>query len=90
MNSKLRKTIFGTTIAHMFTCLRQYANLHREAYESPIGQDYVIGDYWKQMASGLLGLLNGEHGTLDCGEWDRAIRSLARENGFTELEIDSL
>jgi hypothetical protein len=90
MNSNTRETMFGHTIARLFDGLRHYADLHRAAYESPIGEDYVLGEYWKQMASGLLGLLNGETGTLDCGTWDRNIRRLAKENGFTAEEIDNL
>jgi hypothetical protein len=85
-----RETLFGRQIVRMFDALRLYADCHRECYESPIGEDYVIGEHWKQMASGLLGLLNGETGTLDCGTWDRNIRRLAKENGFTAEEIDSL
>lgn len=85
-----RETMFGMQIVRIFDSLRHYANCHREAYESPIGEDYVMGEYWLNMASGLLGLLNGETGTLDCGEWDRAIRRLVLENGFTAEQADNL
>jgi hypothetical protein len=85
-----RETMFGNSILIMLESLKTYAQCHREAYESPIGEDYVMGEYWKQMASGLIGLLNGETGTLDCGHIDGAIRKLARANGFSEQEIDSL
>lgn len=85
-----RETLFGDSIVQMFKALVQYAECHREAYESPIGEDYVMGEYWLNMASGLSGLLNGETGTLDCGEWDLRIRLLALNNGFTEEQADNL
>ncbi len=92
MNQKAidRETMFKTPIVRIFDALRHYANAHREAYESPIGDDYVIGEYWLAMVSGLIGLLNGETGNLDCGEWDRAIRRLVLDNGFTKEQADNL
>lgn len=85
-----RETLFGDSIRIMFGALVQYAECHREAYGSPIGDDYVIGQYWFDMASNLIGLLNGETGTLDCGEWDRRIRLLALNNGFDHGQVDNL
>lgn len=90
MNKLTRETMFGANIKNIFASLVSYAECHREAYESPIGEDYVIGEYWKQMASGLIGLLNGETGQLDCGEYDRRIRLLALNNGFSQEECDNL
>lgn len=90
MKSHLREIMFGQAVGNMFEALRQYASCHREAYESPIGEDYIIGEHWKQMASGLIGLLNGETGQLDCGEYDRRIRLLALNNGFSQEECDNL
>jgi hypothetical protein len=41
----------------------------------------VLGPCWEKVASGALGLLNGETGGLDCGTVDGAVRRLAAEHG---------
>ena len=69
-------------IVGMYHSLYDYAGAHQEMYDSPIGEDYVLGPCFADMVRGLLGLLNGETGTLDCGEWDAQIRRLATENGI--------
>lgn len=70
--------------------LKTYAAAHRELYGSPIGEDYVLGMHWLNMADALVGLLNGETGAIDCGAFDGEVRGLAREQGFTEQEADNL
>ena len=58
-----------------------YAQTHRAAYGSPIGEDYVLGEHWKDIGRSLLGLLNGECGPdIDCGTLDSAIRGIMRDN----------
>lgn len=77
---------FEEPIVLISRALRLYAEQHAERYESPIGADYVLGDHWKDIARGLIGLLNGETGRLDCGTIDGAIRDLAGCNG---MDLDS-
>ena len=77
---------FEQPIIHIANGLDQYAEQHKARYESPIGDDSVLGEYFKQIAEGLLGLLNGECGRLDCGSMDVAIREIASENN---VELDS-
>jgi hypothetical protein len=48
----------------------RYADAHRSAYESGIGDDYVLGPQWAQIGSSLRGLLNGSLGRLDGGTLD--------------------
>lgn len=71
---------FEATIVGLCHALSDYARGHHERYESLIGDDYVLGEHWKQIANGLLGLLNGEAGRLDCGSVDSYVRQLAQEN----------
>lgn len=62
--------------------LELYAAAHQEAYDSPIGDDGVLGAEWLDMAKSLIGLLNGEAGRIDCGTFESMIRNLAANNGF--------
>jgi hypothetical protein len=61
----------------------EYAAAHKEAYETAVGEDYVIGDEWQAIGHALLGLLNGELGRMDAGTVDRLIRDTFVQNGFT-------
>ncbi len=72
---------FEMAIAALFLGLNEYAEAHRDQYHSPVGDDGVLGEHWQAIASGLIGLLNGDTGRLDCGTLDGAIRSLATAHG---------
>lgn len=62
--------------------LEQYAEEHRGRYDdTPIGEDYVLGCAFEDIARGLLMLLNGEIGRLDGGTVDAAIRSMCAKHG---------
>ncbi len=58
-----------------------YARTHRNRFESTIGEDYVLGPQWQAIGEGLLGLLNGETGALDCGTLDGFIRDTMEAHG---------
>ena len=62
----------------------EYADAHKARYESPIGEDYVLGPAWLEWAKALRTMLNGETGNLDCGTLDAAIMKALAENGFAE------
>jgi hypothetical protein len=79
-----------TALSAILQGLALYAEAHAAAYESPIGEDGVLGDHWLEIARGLAGLLNGEHGRLDAGAMDAAIRNLALASGATPEEINSI
>lgn len=61
-----------------------YADMRKLRFESGIGEDYVLGTEWDAIGRGLLGLLNGETGRLDCGTLDGCIRGALVAEGFTE------
>lgn len=61
-----------------------YAERHQKQYESPIGDDGVLGVEWAHIGRGILGLLNGDCGRLDCGTLDTIIRDNLAEQGFHE------
>lgn len=69
---------FESPVVDILRALAEYADAHRNRYESEIGLDGVLGDGFEQIASGLLVLLNGETGRLDCGTLDGAIRKLCK------------
>lgn len=73
---------FERPILSLATSLAIYAEAHQARYESPIGDDGVLGQDWEVMARALLGLLNGETGRLDCGTVDKAIRAMGTAAGI--------
>ena len=62
--------------------LRILATSYAEDNDDPIGNDGVLGPCWADMARGVLGLLNGDCGRLDCGTVDSYIRDLYTRHGF--------
>lgn len=60
---------------------------HRARYESPIGDDGVLGPEWRDIGLGIRGLLNGETGRLDCGTLDAFILDTLKAEG---IETDGL
>ncbi len=61
-----------------------YAQNQKRRHGSSIGEDYVLGPEWAQIGKGILGLLNGETGRLDCGTVDGFIRDTFKANGFND------
>jgi hypothetical protein len=59
-----------------------YADAHAERFGSPLAEDYVLGESWREAVRGLRGLLNGELGRLDGGTLDRAILVMYQAAGF--------
>jgi len=72
---------FETPILLFCRALASYAEQHAARFDGPIGEDYVLGDYWRSMAQATLGLLNGDTGRLDCGSVDAWIRETATAHG---------
>lgn len=75
---------FETAVAQMAVGWGRYAIDHRSEYETPIGDDGVLGPEWLAVGKGLIGLLNGQTGRLDCGTVDAFIRDTVHENGFPD------
>lgn len=73
---------FETQIVRMLDAWKEYAADHKARYESPIGDDGVLGAYWESIGDALRGLLNGETGRLDCGTLDGFILDTMKENGI--------
>lgn len=69
-------------VAGMLHAWLLYADLHRERYQSGIGEDDVLGPEWASIGSALRGLLNGECGRIDCGAVDTVICETLREEGI--------
>lgn len=76
-------------VRHLIVGLLGYAHAHKSRYESAIGDDYILGPCWLKIADGLLGLLNGETGNLDCGTMDAAIRNAAITAVFKDHDLIS-
>lgn len=65
---------FEAAIVGMLNGWHLYAGTHQFRFESPIGDDGVLGPEWQAIGQALLGLLNGNTGRLDCGTLDAFIR----------------
>ena len=62
----------------------RYADAHKAAYGSLIGEDGVLGLEWKRWGLSLRGLLNGNVGPrLDCGTLDAWILDTLEDNGVS-------
>lgn len=68
----------------LYRGLAEYADAYRKLLGGDLGDDGVIGNYWRAMGSALQGLLNGETGRLDCGTFDRLVGDLMRAGGDEE------
>lgn len=72
-------------IRSLIVGLAQYADTHRDRFESDISEDYLLGrDYWLSMWKGARGLLNGELGRLDGGTLDGLLIDILEAAGFEE------
>lgn len=78
---------FERALVRMITGLAEYADEHAKRYESPVGEDGFIGDLWEDIAKGIVGLFNGEHGRLDAGTIDGLLRAIVTENGLNGDEL---
>lgn len=85
-----RKAQFRLSLLKMLGGLEQYAAAHRAAYHEPVGDDAVLGPAFASIASGVLGLLNGETGGFDAGSLDSNIREFMVAQGFNADTLDSL
>lgn len=61
--------------------LQSLADRHLARYETPIGEDCVLGPAWLSGLRALRVLLNAELGDLDAGICDRYLIDLASEHG---------
>lgn len=65
---------FERSVRDMLYGWQLYALAHRRQYGSSISDDQVLGPHWREIGEGIIGLLNGETGRLDCGTLDAIIR----------------
>lgn len=68
-------------IVRIVEALAEYADRHAARYGSDISDDGVLGAGWRSIGDGVIKLLNGETGGLDCGTVDALIRDMG---AFTE------
>jgi len=70
-------------IALLWRGIVEYARRHERRFESPIGEDYVLGPHWLDMCRAFRGLLDGETGRLDCGTLSTELRILVERAGMS-------
>ena len=76
---------FESAMVGMLHAWIAYGETHKRRYDSPIGNDYVLGPEWARIGRALRGLLNGDLGRLDGGTLDRDICT-ALERADCEVE----
>ena len=64
-----------------------YADAHRNAYESTICDDGVLGKEWAAIGDGLRGLLNGDLKRLDGGTLDSILNDTLEANGINPEDV---
>jgi hypothetical protein len=74
-------------IVSMLRAWKHYADMHQEHWQSPIGEDYVLGPAWVQIGQGIRELLNGDCGRLDCGSLDSMIINSMDKAGIDTSEL---
>jgi hypothetical protein len=73
---------FEAGIVGMIESWARYADQHRARYETPIGDDYVLGPAWRDLGLSIRALLDGETGRLDCGTLSGFIHDTLASEGF--------
>lgn len=73
---------FESALVRMMVGWFEYAEEHKQRYESVIGNDHVLGDEWEAMGDALRGLLNGSLERLDAGTLDSFVLKTMRSNGI--------
>jgi hypothetical protein len=73
---------FESAIVGLIRAWAIYADSHKARYDSGIGEDGLLGDFWSQMSKQLRGLLDGETGRLDCGTLATFISETLKAEGF--------
>jgi hypothetical protein len=72
----------GECVITLIHAAAHYADQHQARYESKIGDDGVLGPHWESIVRGIMGLLNGDCGRLDCGTLDKLLRDMLEAEGF--------
>jgi hypothetical protein len=72
---------FDESLIALLYSLTTYAKAYRKHFGTKIGNDAVLGPAWKQIAEGVLALLNGPTGVIDPGVFDTQVLRLAQQVG---------
>lgn len=75
----------ATALRDMVLGLARYCDAYRKRYDTPIGDDGVLGENAADIAHGIIGLLNGELGGLDGGTMDRLVRNICH---LSDIRLD--
>lgn len=71
-------------IAGMLISLADYADAHQARFESSIGEDYILGDAWRDALRAVSTMLNGELHGLDGGTCSSMICAMFERAGFDD------
>lgn len=73
-----------SSIIRLLTAWAEYADAHKERYESGIGDDGVLGPAWQAIGENIRTLLNGDCGRLDCGTLDGFLCDTLQAEGYPQ------
>lgn len=83
MPSPRTNRMFEIAITQMIEGWKLYADAHKSAYDSEIGEDSVIGEEWQDLGMKIRSLVGlGERGKLDGRDTVRLINKIAYRNGI--------
>jgi hypothetical protein len=74
---KNSEQVMGQAIYNMLLHAKTYAEAYKQHFENDLGNDYVLGEYMKEILHGLYGLLDGPLGRLAGGDLSREIYQAA-------------
>ena len=77
------KTFSGWTLSILIGAAI-YADEHLKRYGSNLGEDQVLGEAFRELLTGVHGLLNGETGGADCGTISHMIDAVLEAAGLPE------
>lgn len=74
----------GREVEHLITAARRYAEAYRSHFDSPVGDDGVLGDGVRDVLRGVNTLLNGPLGREDGGTCSSMLCAIAREHNLAD------
>jgi len=82
----LPRSLHEKALCEMIDGLIRYRAAHEKACDARIADDGVLGDYYRDILVGVVGLLDGEAGRLDCGTLWSELDVLAMEAGWKGID----
>lgn len=77
MDSKT-KALYTRAFSHLVRGFMEYAVAHSDNFDEPLGDDFVLGEYFTDALKGVKGLLAGELGAQEGKDLSKMIEDIAK------------